>query len=99
MHDYKRFSASLRDLRPARFGIRRHLSLKFNSFGECGGPLSNDQELELCRRSLEFTEPQGITDYAYTSRITPTADAAFTDVFHPVEPFQVRFGLRRIFGF
>ena len=33
-------------------------------------------------------------DYAYTSRITPTADAAFTDVFHPVEPFQVRFGLR-----
>lgn len=36
-------------------------------------------------------------DYAYTSRITPTADAAFTDVFHPVEPFQVRFGLRRTF--
>ena len=33
-------------------------------------------------------------DYAYTSRITPTAASAFTDVFHPVEPFQVRFGLR-----
>jgi hydrogenase/urease accessory protein HupE len=32
-------------------------------------------------------------DYAYTSRITPTAAAAFTDVFHPVEPFQVRGGL------
>jgi outer membrane receptor protein involved in Fe transport len=32
-------------------------------------------------------------DYAYTSRITPTAALAFTDVFHPVEPFQVRFGL------
>jgi len=32
-------------------------------------------------------------DYAYTSRITPTATPAFTDVFHPVEPFQVRFGL------
>jgi outer membrane receptor protein involved in Fe transport len=32
-------------------------------------------------------------DYAYTSRITPTAAAAFTDVFHPVEPFQVRVGL------
>ncbi len=36
-------------------------------------------------------------DYAYTSRITPTSDAAFTGVFHPVEPFQVRFGLRRTF--
>jgi outer membrane receptor protein involved in Fe transport len=33
-------------------------------------------------------------DYAYTSQITPTASPAFTDVFHPVEPFQVRFGLR-----
>jgi outer membrane receptor protein involved in Fe transport len=36
-------------------------------------------------------------DYAYTSRITPTADAAFTDVYHPVEPFQVRFGLHYTF--
>src|SRR5580704_14392853 len=33
-------------------------------------------------------------DYAYTSRITPTATPAFTDVFHPVEPFQMRFGLQ-----
>ena len=32
-------------------------------------------------------------DYAYTSRITPTASAVFTDVFHPVEPFQVRVGV------
>ena len=36
-------------------------------------------------------------DYAYTSRITPTAAPAFTDVFHPVEPFQVRFSLGRTF--
>jgi len=36
-------------------------------------------------------------DYAYESRITPTGDSAFTDVFHPVEPFQLRFGLRRTF--
>ncbi len=36
-------------------------------------------------------------DYAYTSRITPTAASAFTEVFHPVEPFQVRFGLRGTF--
>jgi outer membrane receptor protein involved in Fe transport len=32
-------------------------------------------------------------DYAYVSRITPTATPAFTDVFHPVEPFQVRVGV------
>ena len=32
-------------------------------------------------------------DYAYTSRDRPTASPAFTDVFHPVEPFQVRVGL------
>ncbi len=36
-------------------------------------------------------------DYAYASRITPTATPAFTDVFHPVEPFQVRFGFRGTF--
>jgi len=33
-------------------------------------------------------------DYAYISRITPTGALEFTDVFHPVEPFQVRFGLQ-----
>ena len=37
-------------------------------------------------------------DYAYTSRITPTGAAEFTDVFHPVEPFQVRFTLVRTLG-
>ena len=36
-------------------------------------------------------------DYAYESQITPTVTPAFTDVFHPVEPFQVRFGLRGTF--
>ena len=36
-------------------------------------------------------------DYAYTARITPTAQEEFTDVFHPVEPFQVRIGLRHTF--
>ena len=37
-------------------------------------------------------------DYAYASRVTPTAAAVFTDVFHPVEPFQVRFSVIRTFG-
>jgi hypothetical protein len=36
-------------------------------------------------------------DYAYTSRITPAANAEFTDVFHPVEPFQVRVGVTATF--
>ncbi|MGO9202715.1 MAG: TonB-dependent receptor [Limisphaerales bacterium] len=36
-------------------------------------------------------------DYAYESRITPTAKPAFTDVFHPVEPFEVRAGLAATF--
>jgi hypothetical protein len=36
-------------------------------------------------------------DYSYESRIAPTAAPAFTDVFHPVEPFQVRIGLRGTF--
>jgi len=36
-------------------------------------------------------------DYAYTSRMTPTAAPTFADVFHPVEPFQVRIGLRGTF--
>jgi hypothetical protein len=36
-------------------------------------------------------------DYAYTSRITPTASPAFTDVFHPVEPFQLRAGFTATF--
>jgi len=38
-------------------------------------------------------------DYAYTSRITPTAEPEFTEVYHPVEPFQVRFSIRRTFDF
>ena len=44
-------------------------------------------------------------DYAYESRVipgltpggTPIAASVFTRVAHPVEPFQVRFGLARSF--
>ena len=32
-------------------------------------------------------------DYAYESRVTPAAAATFQEVYHPVEPFQVRAGL------
>jgi hypothetical protein len=36
-------------------------------------------------------------DYAYQSQITPNAKPAFTEVFHPVEPFQVRAGVTASF--
>ena len=36
-------------------------------------------------------------DYAYVSRVTPTATPTFQDVFHPTEPFQVRAGLTATF--
>ena len=36
-------------------------------------------------------------DYAYVSRVTPTATPTFQDVFHPTEPFQVRVGLTATF--
>jgi len=32
-------------------------------------------------------------DYAYTSRVAPTAAAVFQDVYHPVEPIQARVAL------
>jgi hypothetical protein len=32
-------------------------------------------------------------DYAYESRVTPSAQASFQNVYHPVEPIQVRVGL------
>ncbi len=36
-------------------------------------------------------------DYAYGNRIAPNAASVFTKVFHPVEPFQMRIGIREIF--
>ncbi|HUC85421.1 MAG TPA: hypothetical protein VL970_09535 [Candidatus Acidoferrales bacterium] len=36
-------------------------------------------------------------DYAYTSQVTPSSQPRFQDVFHPVEPIQVCFGLSAAF--
>ena len=36
-------------------------------------------------------------DYAYENRIAPAATPAFTDVFHPVEPFPARFWIGKTF--
>jgi len=100
MHDYKRFSASLRmrafgprDL--TSDGIYRSASTVL---------LNAEVRYRITPKWSFFVEALNLLnrrdhdiDYAYTSRITPTADAAFTDVFHGVEPFQMRFGLRRTF--
>jgi Carboxypeptidase regulatory-like domain/TonB dependent receptor/TonB-dependent Receptor Plug Domain len=101
MHDYKRFSASLRlrafgprDL--TSDGIYRSASTVL---------LNAEVRYRLTRKWSFVVEALNLLnrrdhdiDYAYTSRITPTGSPEFTDVFHPVEPLQVRFGLRYAFG-
>lgn len=100
LHDYKRFSASLR-LRA--FGPR---DLTSDGIYRSNATvlLNADAGYEIAKKwrfVVEFlnllNRKDHDIDYAYESRITPTADPAFTDVFHPVEPFQVRFGIRRTF--
>ncbi len=100
LHDYKGLTSSLRlryfgprDL--TSDGINRSAAtLLFNAgvsyeFGE-KWHLSADFLNLLDHRNDDIT-------YAYVSRITPTAAAAFTNVFHPAEPFQARFSLSRSF--
>ena len=100
LHDYKGFSSTLRlryfgprDL--TSDGIHRsNLTALLNA--EIGYKIN-----KTWRVSAEFlnllNRRDSDIDYSYISRITPTATPAFTDVFHPTEPFQVRFGLRRTF--
>ncbi|MFZ0743007.1 MAG: TonB-dependent receptor, partial [Terracidiphilus sp.] len=100
LHDFHGFSSSLRlryfgprDL--TSDGIyRSQATALFN--GEAGYQIG-----EKWRVSAEFlnllNRHDHDIDYAYTSQITPTASPAFTDVFHPVEPFQVRFWFGRTF--
>jgi len=100
MHDYKRFSASLR-LRA--FGPR---DLTSDGIYRSASTVLLNAKLRyrITKKWSFFIEGLNLLnrrdhdiDYAYTSRITPTGAAEFTDVFHPVEPFQARFGLRRVF--
>ncbi len=96
LHDLKSFSGSLRlryfgprDL--TSDGIyRSKLTALLNA--EVGYRIN-----ESWRVSAEFVNllnrRDHDIDYAYTSQVTPTAKPAFTDVFHPVEPLQARFGL------
>jgi outer membrane cobalamin receptor len=96
LHGFKGFSGSLR-LR--YFGPRDLTSdgiYRSNATALLNAQLGY-QISEKWRVSAEFlnllNRRDHDIDYAYTSRITPTAKPAFTDVLHPVEPFQVRFGL------
>ena len=102
LHDYKGFTSTIRlryfgprDL--TSDGINRSastlllnmgLAYQFNKHWRISADLLNLTN----RRNDDIT-------YAYISRITPTAAPAFTNVFHPAEPFQVRFGLQYRFKF
>ena len=100
LHDYKRFSTSLRlrafgprDL--TSDGIyRSNATVLLNA--DVGYQISRKWRFAVEFLNLLNRKDRDI-DYAYESRIAPAAEPGFTDILHPVEPFQVRFGLRRVF--
>jgi Carboxypeptidase regulatory-like domain/TonB-dependent Receptor Plug Domain/TonB dependent receptor len=101
LHDYRGFSSSLRlryfgprDL--TSDGIYRSQATALLN-GEVGYQIHKEWHVSAELLNLLNRRDHDI-DYAYTSRITPTGTPAFTDVFHPVEPFLVRFWLVRTFG-
>jgi hypothetical protein len=96
LFDERGFSASLRlryfgprDL-TSDGNYRSDATLLLNA--EAGYQINKTWRLSVELLNLLDSRDHDI-DYAYVSRITPTAAPAFTDVFHPVEPFQVRVGL------
>jgi hypothetical protein len=108
LHDYEGFSSSLR-LR--YFGPRDLTSdgiFRSNQTVMLNGELGY-QIKKKWHVSAEFLNmldrADSDIDYAYESRVapgltsagTPIGAAEFTRVAHPVEPFQVRFGLKRTF--
>jgi hydrogenase/urease accessory protein HupE len=96
LHDARGFSASLRlryfgprDL--TSDGVyRSDATMLLNA--EAGYQINRTWRISVELLNLLDSRDHDI-DYAYTSRITPTAAPAFTTVFHPVEPFQVRIGV------
>jgi hypothetical protein len=100
LHDYKGFTASsrLRYFGPrdltSEGAYRSQATALLN--GEIGYRFNHRWRVAVELLNLPNRRDHDI-DYAYTSKITPTATPAFTDVFHPVEPFQARFGLVRTF--
>jgi hypothetical protein len=108
LHDYEGFSASLR-LR--NFGprdltsdgiYRSNATILLNA--EVGYQIHKKWRISAEFLNLLDRSDSDI-DYAYESRVipgitsggTPIGPSVFTRVAHPVEPFQVRFALRRTF--
>jgi outer membrane receptor protein involved in Fe transport len=101
LHDYKGFTSTIRlryfgprDL--TSDGINRSASTLLVNMG-LGYRFNKQWSISADFLNLLNRRADDIT-YAYISRITPTAEPAFTNVFHPAEPFQVRFGLHYRFG-
>ena len=96
LHDFHGFSSSLRlryfgprDLTSdGQYKSRQTLLLN----GEVGCQINRTWRISIEALNLLNRHDHDI-DYAYTSRVTPNGSAAFQDVYHPVEPFQVRVGL------
>ncbi len=100
LHDYRGFSSSLR-LR--YFGPRDLTSdglFRSQATALVNGVIGH-RIGERWRISAEFLNMLNRSDhdidYAYESRIVPTATSVFANVFHPVEPFQFRFWIGRSF--
>jgi hypothetical protein len=96
LHDWNGFSARLR----LRYFGPRDLTSDGIYRSDATMLLNAEAGCQINKTWRVFAEFLNLTDsrdhdidYAYTSRVTPTATPSFTDVFHPVEPFQVRVGL------
>ncbi|MGA9670730.1 MAG: hypothetical protein WBQ94_16085, partial [Terracidiphilus sp.] len=100
LHDYAGFSSSLR----LRYFGPRDLTSDGIYQSKPTALLNGEIGYQISKKwhaSAEFlnllNRRDSDIDYAYASRISPTGTSEFTRVFHPVEPFQVRFGLSRTF--
>jgi len=96
LHDYKGFTSTLRlryfgprDL--TSDGIYRSASTLLLNMG-LGYQFNKHWGIAADLLNLTNRRNDDIT-YSYVSRIAPTAAPEFTNVFHPAEPFQVRFAL------
>jgi len=100
LHDYRGFTSTVRlryfgprDL--TSDGINRSKATLLVNAG-VGYQIAEKWRISADLLNLLNRHNDDIT-YAYVSRITPTATPAFTNVFHPAEPFQVRLWLERTF--
>ncbi|MDR3737389.1 MAG: TonB-dependent receptor [Terracidiphilus sp.] len=100
LHDYEGFSSSLR----LRYFGPRDLTSDGSYRSQATALLNGEFGYRIKKQwrvSAEFLNlldrRDSDIDYAYVSRISPTATPVFTRVFHPVEPFQVRFALGKTF--